>query len=314
MQVLDIPAPAARKCPKCKLDMKDVWICGGCNAKRSTLSKMFKGWPIEPFTELSDELQVDFWRQDGRTKQKLMQDLTIGITSYRKELEIRRKSGKFLPLSVFQAQGYKTDKIEKNCEKLWDEPLEEHTYRLEVTEVIEEKVRQDVVELLHNLRDSSIRGALSHYCSPGKKRGKKRTRSSSSSSRKSTSSGSSSASTGKSESNEDQAKAKKAALMAAKAKKQEAAAAAKAAAAKAKADEAQQKAETRAQAKAMAAEARKLDARNKALALKESKAQKGAEKKDRLLACISPLLERTVTTASATVSTERLQPFRSSFM
>ena len=39
-------------------------------------------------------------------------------------------SYKYLPLSVLQAQGYKSDEIVKNCDKKWDTSLEEYTFRV----------------------------------------------------------------------------------------------------------------------------------------------------------------------------------------
>jgi hypothetical protein len=271
IQVL-APAATLKLCPKCQLAalLDDQYICKPCNSKRATLSKAFKGWPIQAFQELSPELQADYWRQSGPTKQKLLDALTIAITRVRTQREIRKKSGKYLPESVLQAQGYNTAKIKANCPCQWDTQLEEHTYILQVDEVIEEKIRDDVVKLLDNMKDQSIRGRLSHYCSPPAKKKRKR----------SSSSGSSSKSSSSSRSKKLTESQKKAVAKAAT---------------KTKA------ASDACTAKLAGIEAKKKAVQEKAAEQKLKKADRLAGMQDRLSACAYPLLKQAVTTASAIV-------------
>ena len=239
------------------------------------LSKAYKKWPVPIFNELSEDQQIAFWKSDSRTRQNVTNDLELSLTSVRVQKEKEIKGGKYLPLGVYAAQGYETDKIAKNCKSKEDPDLELTTYLLDIFEVIEEKVRQDVIKLLDDFKDSTIRGKLSHYASPPAKRShrlsKKRSRSDSSkrsgSSNSSNSSGSSKSSkspatTQKEKAAKVEAKAKAAKVAAAAAKKKAImqAAAEKAAAAKFKImaaeDSKRQKKQKALEAKAAAAEAR----------------------------------------------------------
>jgi hypothetical protein len=189
-------------CSKCVKEFEDTavggrkeLICTRCSNKRAQLSKMFGKWPIPIFEELSDQLQVSFWAQDSKAKSKINDDLVVHLTQTRVNLEREKVGGKYLPESVYAAQGYKTDMIRKNCSSKWDDQLEEKTYRLVTFEIIEEKVKKDVVALLNNVRNTNLTGKLSHYASPhGKRKHRKRKRSSSQSDSSSKSSSSSKAS------------------------------------------------------------------------------------------------------------------------
>jgi len=166
MKVLEAEATEKFICSKCKLESDKKYRCLSCGSKLATLSKMFINWPLEMFQELSEDAQVAFWRSGARYKQQIKLDLTAGITAEKVEQEVKRKTGKFLPVSVWAAQGYKTDKIVANCENKWDEKLEELVYMLTVEEVVEEKIRKDVLTMLEAKKDKGLRGKLSHFCSP----------------------------------------------------------------------------------------------------------------------------------------------------
>ena len=84
-----------------------------------------------------------------------MKDLEVTITKIQYDQEVSRKKGKYLPVSVLKTQGYKTDNIVKNCDKKWDAQLEEDTYMLRVEEEIEDKVRQDVVNMLQGKKKAN---------------------------------------------------------------------------------------------------------------------------------------------------------------
>ena len=165
-----------RPCPKCgnELEPNQKFICGPCNSKRATLSKMFGKWPIPIFGELSPEVQQEFWAGPQRTKDALTKMLEIHISRTRIEVEARKVVGQFLPISVWAVRGFNTTNIEKNCERKWDDALEEWTYCLNIIEVVEEKIKKEVACVIASSKDTgSLRGKLSHYCSPSAKKRKR---------------------------------------------------------------------------------------------------------------------------------------------
>ena len=230
---------------------------------------MFNGWPLPLFGELSAEAQVAFWQADTKDKAGVMTKLSFDLTEVREKRESEKKGGKFLPLSVYATMGYgeaELANIAKNCTREFDETLDCDTFRLDVKELVHEKVKSEVQKELLSLRDSSLRGKLSHYRSPLKD---KRKRSSSSNSSNSNSSNSSSSSRSAAA---DPRKTK--AKMVAKTKKE----ARKQAAAKAEAS--RQKKSMLLEAKRNQIAASKEEKAAKAAAAKEAKAQAKQDQKD----------------------------------
>ena len=272
MQVPDTSATVCGKCEgvicsdhKCKGN-----ICRTCNNKRSLLSQMFGSWPPPVFEELPKPAQLAFWQADAKSKPALQNALVVQITSERAHNEIDRVAGKYLPLSVYASQGFNTDQIEKNCTHKHDAQLDEEVYKLDMHEVCYEKIKTDVVTQVQNMRNTSLKGRLSHYASPPaklKRRSHKRSRSSSS---KSSSNSAKSSKTSKtsSKSSKPSPKKTKAEL---KAAAQATKAAAKAAASK-----------VRAEAKAAALAAQKKKAEENKIRKVESVQDKVLQKKARL--------------------------------
>ena len=237
-------------CGKCGEDSDTQYICGRCNSKRTVLKRYFGTFPPPVFRELPPDAQKVFWKQNSKTKEKMREDLIVAVTLQRVHIERETTAGKYFPIGVYVTKGYKPDNIVKNCSKRWCDQLEDWTYKLDVLECINEKVRKEVVDIVENARTPGLSSKLSHYASPAKAK-KKRKRSSSCSSKSSSSSSSSSPGTSKeklaakAKEEKEQAKAKAAAAKAeAKANAEAAKAAAKAIAVDAKriADEAKQKA------------------------------------------------------------------------
>ena len=164
------------------------YICKNCNSKRSLLSQMFGKWPISQFSELADANQKEFWKSGSKTKQGLQTELGLIITQERIDSEINKVGGQFLPLGVYERQGYNTQNIIENCKKEYNEDLKEDTYLVNIRAVFKEEIERDTRNELLAMRDGSLRGRLSHYASPSAKKNKKRKRKSSSSSKSSTSS------------------------------------------------------------------------------------------------------------------------------
>lgn len=251
--------PAAEKddadekklCTKCGRPVENSQTkgcCKACNCKRSLLSQMFGSWPIQPFLDLPEEAQKDFWLSDAKGKVGLQACLELKVSEFKAQVETKGIEGKYLPISVYQSLGYNTEKIQENCPCVFDEKLQERTYLLDVKIVENKTIKQNVREEIASLRDPSFRGRLSHYASPTKASPKKRTRSSSSSS----------------SSSDAATKAKRAAAKAKAASKKEAAAA------KAlKAKEAKDKLKAATAERKAAAKQQKLEARSAAMQQKK---------------------------------------------
>jgi hypothetical protein len=168
---------------------KKETICPGCASKRVMFIRMFGHWPIQPFKELSAELQVLVWQGDSNNKDALHQMLQKKCTDQAIDEEEHKDEGSYLPKSVYKTLGYNTENIETMCPKKWDLELKEWTFKKTVTTDRKSEIGKKVKEELYNLRATDLRSKLSHYQSPGKKRKRKaRARSSSSSSSKSSTS------------------------------------------------------------------------------------------------------------------------------
>ena len=296
MKVLEAEATEKFICSKCKLESDKKYRCLSCGSKLATLSKMFINWPLEMFQELSEDAQVAFWRSGARYRQQIKLDLTAGITAEKVEQEVKRKTGKFLPESVWAAQGYKTDKIVANCENKWDESLEETVYMLTVEEVVEEKIRKDVLTMLEAKKDKGFRGKLSHFCSPSPSKPKEKKQHKGKNKRPSPSSSSSSSSSSNSKPSKKSntpPKKKKTPPSSPKATRKEVVR---------KAREAKDRAKVEAKKLQLQAKEEAIFAKNKQLQVKadEAKLKKKADdqaKKERRLACMYPLQKHAVTTA-----------------
>ena len=296
MKVPEAEATETFICTKCKLESEKKYRCLSCASKLATLSKMFSVWPIEMFQELSDDAQVAFWRSGSRNRQQIKLDLTVGITAEMVDQEVKRKTGKFLPESVWAAQGYKTDKIVANCESKWDDKLEENVYMLTVEEVVEEKIRKDVLTMLEGKKDKGFRGKLSHFCSPSPSKPKEKKEHKGKNKRPSPSSSSSSSSSSNSKPSKKSntpPKKSKTPPSSPKATRKELVHTAR---------EAKDRAKVEAKKLQLQAKEEALFAKNAQLRVKaeEAKLKKKADdqaKKERRLACMYPLQKHAVTTA-----------------
>ena len=177
------------QCSKCRLEFlyneraerkyKEP-ICNKCLSKRVLFIRMFGNWPIEPFTALSVESQIAVWQADN-TKVALNNALVNAVSKQRINEELSNEAGSYLPVSVYQTLGYKTDSLETTCPKKWDVELKEWTYKKTVTTESKTEIIKKVTEDINNLRAKDLRSKLSHYASPCKKRKRSKTSSSNSS-------------------------------------------------------------------------------------------------------------------------------------
>lgn len=172
---------AKKLCVKCKF-MVDVlsWnkgCCNSCNSKRALCSQMFGKWPIDPFSSMHDDLQTGFWRSHTKSKQSIHNQLVQDISIVREEIEKEKVFGRYLPESVILGLNYSADamaNIKVNNKSRWDNELGEDTYLLNQKEVVEEKVRREVANMLLSMRDNTLRGKLSHLASPPAKQQKRK--------------------------------------------------------------------------------------------------------------------------------------------
>jgi len=80
------------ECACCKLKSKQKYRCKPCPSKAATLSKMFHHWPLTAFENLSDEQKVAFWRQGSKTRENMLKDLEVSITTEHLNKEISSKN------------------------------------------------------------------------------------------------------------------------------------------------------------------------------------------------------------------------------
>ena len=185
----------ANHCNKCdkELSLSDASlrgsVCSSCNVKRSTLSRMFGGWPVEAFRKLPEESQKLFWQNTSTSKSDLETQLTKQVVESREKRSSSGGKGEFLPTSVYRSRGYTEEQIghiEQSCDSSWSQALNCWTYCLDVQFKTHEDIKKDVETELANLKNGTIRKAFQTYQSPAKKQKKnKKSRSSSSSSRSS---------------------------------------------------------------------------------------------------------------------------------
>ena len=156
-------------------------ICKACNAKRTACSKLFGKWPIDLFKMLSEPQQVDFWRSDCKSKDDVEHALAKQLIRKEEEILRTKSSGEYLPLEVYQARGFNSDKIKKDCKDCELHPVLGMTYRVSIKMKEEETIKTKVWEDLLNIRTAAAKRKRGSR-SKAKGGNKKKKRSSSSSS------------------------------------------------------------------------------------------------------------------------------------
>ena len=99
---------------KCKGTLK--YICNGCNSRMVLLSRKMNGMPAE-FRALSDDDQQEFWKAAAGTKNIDQLKAAFVDTLVRKRTDkiVVSIQGQYLPLGVYQSQGYDCAMIENRC-------------------------------------------------------------------------------------------------------------------------------------------------------------------------------------------------------
>ena len=131
------------------------WVRNTCNSRLASLSRSFGGWPVKEHTELSEEAQLEFWKDiatPGVTIANMKSKLLERVVKQRTEKVKAMIAGSWLPLSVYAAKGYDTTMIEKNCvgDNIRDHPMLGKTYRVPISSLsrsaAEETIRRSVLE------------------------------------------------------------------------------------------------------------------------------------------------------------------------
>ena len=181
--------------------------CDGCKSKRVVCTRMFGGWPIAAYNELSEAQKTEFWNA-GVGKDNLFAALSVQVTNARVKESRNIKERRWLPKKSWVLLGYEEDNIE-TWPKQFDDETKDYTYTKTVQIDLTADITKDTKAELLSLKDNQgLRGKLSHYVSPskGRKRGRskdkakgkkpKKARSASSNSNSSKSSGSSDSNSG----------------------------------------------------------------------------------------------------------------------
>ena len=130
---------------------KPFFTCRSCNSKDSQLYQMFGKWPLAEFKDLPASEQQAFYRSAAGGGKELKRLVTESICKRIVDSRLACKKGPFLPLSVWEKQGYNVLDIEAKA------PYEHHpvlgdTYQVLIHEtgheLREDLVRQQLIELL----------------------------------------------------------------------------------------------------------------------------------------------------------------------
>ncbi len=122
---------------------KGTWKCGTCNARSVQLWRHFGSWPIPAFSSLSEAEKMAFMASLGSGSAQDAIDKAEELQTYANDEEQFQEGGHFLPIKVWEKQGYDGESI-----KLLSRPsdVDEHpvlgtTYRLRLKSVVNNKVR-----------------------------------------------------------------------------------------------------------------------------------------------------------------------------
>ena len=131
------------------------WQCNTCNSKTVSLSRSFGRWPLPEFQELSKDDQMHFWREiavPGVGLQKMKSLLVERVVRARTDKVEASISGSWLPLSVYQAQGYDVERIVANCTgaNVKENPILGTVYRVPISTLCrstaEARVRESLLK------------------------------------------------------------------------------------------------------------------------------------------------------------------------
>ena len=142
------PTVKGPRCGKCNLHCskgklmgknRSAFICKNCNTTISTLRRIYGNWPPLNFQELNVDLKQQFYQRckdtSGQTCLKMLADDYQKIS--KTESVGTEKGGSYLPLSVYEKQGYDVERIHKHCKDKMEHPVLGTVYKLEITKDFE---------------------------------------------------------------------------------------------------------------------------------------------------------------------------------
>ena len=162
-------------CKKCHLEQdihtvvirgpRAMW-CRVCNALYSLLRRNL-AWPPVQFATMTEEQQAQFWAQCQKDRDESMKSsfcysrVKDTLTKVMTEEQVKQRrlevGGTYLPLSVYEAKGYKIDaEFESRNARQWSDGLQCWTYLLNEASApksdIQSSVERSVMEAERNVR------------------------------------------------------------------------------------------------------------------------------------------------------------------
>ena len=147
-------------CSKClteadplRLTMKSKahYICHTCNTRITQIHRTFGCMPPQ-LLELSPAEAIEFWQaaKDTKGASKVKELLLDRLVHKHVESVTKAIQGSYLPLSVYQAQGFDTKSIEENCTDTQQHEILGKVYRVNLCTIsrstLEEKARTEILE------------------------------------------------------------------------------------------------------------------------------------------------------------------------
>ena len=175
-------------CTKCKLDKKLEglaspglhFVCKQCNCKRSTLSQLFGYWPVELFTALPEEQQIEFWRSEAKGRLAIQNALVMEVANHREDEQKTSVGGKYLPLEVWGRKGFDIEKIKAECTDTEEHPIFGACYNVGLKKVTKDEIKKQVWrDLFKASGDESAKAKTDKQKKKKKKKNKKASSSSS---------------------------------------------------------------------------------------------------------------------------------------
>ena len=164
---------------KCKLEKQvegaafaGPWfVCKRCNCKRSTLSQLFGLWPLDLFSALPEKQQIAFSRAETKNRLELQRALVKEVVDQHEEEETTSIGGEYLPLDVWERQGFDVAKVKEHCKDTEEHPILGTTYNLGLKAVTKDRIETQVWK---DLVQSGAESAKKRKDKKKKKKKKKR--------------------------------------------------------------------------------------------------------------------------------------------
>lgn len=126
------------------------WICNRCNSRQVMLNKMVGHWPNDEFKSLPLEEQQKFWQESRDLNGAEVKFKVIETLARRRTDAITSKlAGTYLPLSVYEKQGFDVKLIEDRCKDHKEHPVLGLVYRVPLESLersqVEAKIREQLL-------------------------------------------------------------------------------------------------------------------------------------------------------------------------